>query len=108
MSIFYLHDSVGNDVGEFEATYSSGTTQDPVVMLPNSGPSTFTLSFPVAGSAKLQTTTSPKSAVEAGTAEWVDTGHGTVSDTLQDWFVNPTAIRVVRVSGTVKFSVRGG
>lgn len=105
--MIYLHEKTNRDVAEYETTYNSGTDQEPVVMLPNGNYTTFTLSFPGGGSGKIQVTTSPLSVVEAGNAEWFDWSLGVISQSIQDFFYNPTAIRVVRVSGNVKISLRG-
>ena len=81
--------------------YDSGATQDPI-LLPIRSNVGVQVSFDVAGSASIEGTLSPHDAVRADAATWAAWPEGEVSATNQQVCHGLTAIRVLRVSGTVR------
>ncbi len=81
--------------------YGSGATQDPI-LLPIRANVGVQVSFDVAGSATVEGTLSPHEQVRADTAIWASWPEGEVSATNQQVCHGLTAIRILRVSGTVR------
>jgi hypothetical protein len=100
--------SKGEVIWEATQALSSGTNGNSLVLPDETGKvESIMVSLVISsGEGKIQTTVSPLVNVEAGTANWIDWDRGAVSTTTADVFYNVTAIRAVRVSGTIKLEAR--
>ena len=118
MAVLKMKEIKDSRTGRVVATAKALECQDKLVAAVNGNtillPAGFsgasvTLSFPVAGSAKVQLTSSPQALVEEESASvaWVDWPHGVVSSIKQDVIMGKaTAVRQVNVSGESVLDVR--
>lgn len=98
--------AASNDPRRFDFVYNDVGYQAPVILDGLAGLKSIQLAPVVAGSGKVQATISPLSAVNGGTADWVDWPAGTVSGVTQDTVEGITAIRVYHASGTTRLCLR--
>lgn len=88
-------------------TLSAGTNSTPVVR-PKQVRKILVGVYTTDGQGRVETTTSSKAAIDADTAEWVEWPGGNVNTaTTAELEGSYTALRLVRVSGTVKMEIRG-
>lgn len=91
---------------EYEETLSSGTNGTSVIIPSGSRSVQVTVTPQPVGEGKVQATTSRVGSIQNDTAEWVDWPAGNVTAATQDVCDAPSAIRLVRSSGTVKIEMR--
>ncbi len=94
--------SEGRGVWEYEETGVTGNGNS--MLTPSKQNSVSVTVEPSGGSAKVQATTNPLADVEADTATWVDWDEGEVTEATQGVCQPCTAVRVVVISGTAKFT----
>ncbi len=94
--------SEGRGVWEYKETGVTGNGDS--MLTPSKQNSVSVTVEPSGGSAKVQATTNPLADVEADTATWVDWSAGEVTEVTQGVCKPCTAVRVVVVSGTAKFT----
>jgi hypothetical protein len=87
------------------AVYTTGTTQDPIIVPLGVGGIGVTLSFDAAGTASIEATNSPQTDIDADTAIWATWADGAVSATTQAIAQGITAVRVNRTSGSPRLTV---
>jgi len=108
MATVEMQERDGRFVGfQYYETIADGATGDNVFVppLPDGKNLTATV-VPGAGSGNIQTTTSSKADIIAGTATWIDWAEGSVAVDTADVIVGSiTGIRGVSVSGEIKIEI---
>ena len=93
---------------EYTEDIANGENGESIYVHPINSPSnsiTCTV-IPGGNTGKIQTTTSPKANIEAGTATWSDWAEGDVTTTTSDVIEGPvTGIRGVSVSGAITIEI---
>lgn len=90
---------------EHAATVAADTTSSPLY-LPPQPERRATVAIHPGSTAKVQYTTSPESAVDGGTAQWIDWPEGEVSASTQDALLAPvTALRAVAIGADADWEV---
>lgn len=89
----------------YEASYTTGTTQEWIYLPDAIFPIGVTLSIS-SGIASLDVTDSPPDVIEAGNASTTTWPVGSVTTSISTTLTGYTAFRVNRSSGTIKISVR--
>jgi len=99
--------SDGSPVYEYTETKSAGTNTDPVLVPAGAGLITGWIVALVisSGSGRVEYSTSSRASVEAGTANWKAWDAGNVSATADDILEPVTAVRGVRLTGTIILEV---
>jgi len=103
-----MKDLSGVRSAEYTEAIADGENGEAVYVHPhnsNSGGITCTV-IPNGNTGKIQTTTSPKASIVAGTATWSDWAEGDVTTTTSDVITGPvTGIRGASVSGAITIEI---
>jgi len=94
------------DHQRLDLTVTAGTTSDPLPIEQSPRPITVTALPGASGTALVQFTTSPKSAIDAGTAKWIDWSPGSVGANTSSSFTTPiTGLRFSATTADATFEV---
>ena len=92
---------------EYTETISDGENGESIYVHPVNSPGGITCTVISSGNTgKIQTSTSPKSAISGGTATWSDWAEGDVTTITSDVIEGPvTGIRGVSISGEISIEI---
>lgn len=113
MATVALGENRTNDSKSFELAVSlTGPTTSDVYIIPSGmkiGASLALTLKSTLGSAKVQSTISPRKEIVLGSdeVEWADWERGSVDGSVQEWVGPATGLRVIVASGTWKFELAG-